>query len=86
MAIANSAFFITASAATYPYQGSEGVDFDANLSAWWRYKGTQILNIATEISSLDFGTFHSYPQSWGQSDNVLNWGTQWIKGTSLNLC
>ncbi|KAB5590762.1 mannan endo-1,4-beta-mannosidase A [Ceratobasidium theobromae] len=79
VALGDEGFYNQPSAATYPYQGSEGVDFDANLSAWWRYKGTQILNIATEISSLDFGTFHSYPQSWGQSDNVLNWGTQWIK-------
>ncbi|PPQ92323.1 hypothetical protein CVT25_008529 [Psilocybe cyanescens] len=50
------------SAPTYPYQGSEGVDFDANLA----------------VSSIDFGTFHSYPTGWGQGGNEQAWGTQWI--------
>ncbi|QRW06479.1 hypothetical protein RhiLY_05478 [Ceratobasidium sp. AG-Ba] len=48
----------------YPYLGSEGIDFDANL----------------QISSIDFGTFHSYPETWGQLLNAADWGTQWIKG------
>jgi len=48
--------------ALYPYQGAEGIDFVANLA----------------ISSLDFGTFHLYPESWGQSANSTGFGTQWI--------
>ncbi|KAF7296830.1 Glycoside hydrolase family 5 protein [Mycena indigotica] len=35
----------------YVYQGSAGVDFAANML----------------ISSLDFGTFHMYPDAWGHS-------------------
>ncbi|KAG8677989.1 hypothetical protein FRC08_018157, partial [Ceratobasidium sp. 394] len=31
------------------------------------------------ISTLDFGTFHAYPGSWGQSANATLWGVQWIK-------
>ncbi|CAE6472306.1 unnamed protein product [Rhizoctonia solani] len=53
----------TASGPNYPYQGGEGIDFDANL----------------KISTLDFGTFHSYPVSWGQSANATLWGVQWIR-------
>ncbi|KAG8690693.1 hypothetical protein FRC11_009748 [Ceratobasidium sp. 423] len=63
VAIGDEGFYNQPSAPTYPYQGSEGVDFDANL----------------KISSIDFGTFHSYPEHWGQGSNVVGWGTQWIK-------
>lgn len=62
VALGDEGFYNQPSAPTYPYQGSEGVDFDANLA----------------ISTLDFGTFHSYPESWGQSGNSQAWGTQWI--------
>ncbi|KAF8608969.1 glycoside hydrolase family 5 protein [Ceratobasidium sp. AG-I] len=63
VAIGDEGFYNQPSASTYPYQGSEGIDFDANL----------------KISSIDFGTFHSYPEGWGQSSNAVAWGTQWIK-------
>ncbi|PGH17847.1 hypothetical protein AJ80_04670 [Polytolypa hystricis UAMH7299] len=36
---------------SYPYQGAEGVDFEANL----------------QISTLDIGTVHMYPSHWGES-------------------
>jgi hypothetical protein len=36
----------------YVYDGGPGVDFDANL----------------KLPSIDFGTFHLYPEGWG---NVL---------------
>ncbi|KAH9479822.1 putative mannan endo-1,4-beta-mannosidase A [Psilocybe cubensis] len=62
VAVGDEGFYNQPSAPTYPYQGSEGVDFDANLS----------------VSSIDFGTFHSYPTSWGQGGNEQAWGTQWI--------
>ncbi|KAJ3879236.1 glycoside hydrolase [Lentinula edodes] len=48
----------------FVYQGyspSLGIDFAANLN----------------ISSLDFGTFHLYPDSWGEPANPF--GTQWIE-------
>ncbi|KIJ67924.1 glycoside hydrolase family 5 protein [Hydnomerulius pinastri MD-312] len=46
----------------YPYQGAEGIDFVANLA----------------ITTLDFGTFHLYPESWGESANATAWGQKWI--------
>ncbi|KAG8945048.1 hypothetical protein FRC03_001825 [Tulasnella sp. 419] len=49
---------------SYPYTAYEGLDFATNLA----------------ISSVDFGTFHLYPEHWGtesQSDPV-GWGKQWI--------
>ncbi|KAJ3993605.1 glycoside hydrolase, partial [Lentinula boryana] len=45
----------------FVYQPSLGIDFAANLN----------------ISTLDFGTFHLYPDSWGESANPF--GTQWIE-------
>ncbi|MDQ6708562.1 MAG: cellulase family glycosylhydrolase, partial [Acidobacteriota bacterium] len=41
------------------YNGSQGVDFDAILG----------------IPTIDFGTFHSYPENWGKD---AGWGLQWI--------
>ncbi|KZP21648.1 glycoside hydrolase family 5 protein [Athelia psychrophila] len=57
--------FINDSASDYPYQGNSiGIDFAANLA----------------ISSLDFGTFHLYPESWGETSNPSSsaWGSAWI--------
>ncbi|KAJ7839719.1 mannanase [Mycena olivaceomarginata] len=46
----------------YPYQGDTiGVDFAENM----------------EISTLDFGTFHMYPDNWGHSADDISWGNQW---------
>ncbi|EEY17826.1 mannan endo-1,4-beta-mannosidase [Verticillium alfalfae VaMs.102] len=45
---------------SYPYQFGEGTDFAKNLA----------------INTLDFGTFHLYPGSWGVS---YDWGNKWIK-------
>ncbi|KXN90624.1 Mannan endo-1,4-beta-mannosidase F [Leucoagaricus sp. SymC.cos] len=69
VAIGDEGFYNQPSAPTYPYQGSEGVDFDANLA----------------ISSIDFGTFHSYPTSWGQGGNEQAWGTQWIADHAASM-
>lgn len=44
---------------SYPYTVGEGIDFQANL----------------KISTLDFGTFHLYPSSWGETND---WGNAWI--------
>jgi len=45
---------------SYPYtQAAGGYDFVENLG----------------ISTLDFGTLHLYPDSWGQADS---WGNDWI--------
>ncbi|KDR77624.1 hypothetical protein GALMADRAFT_155465 [Galerina marginata CBS 339.88] len=45
---------------SYPYSGSIGIDWVTNL----------------KISSIDYGTVHLYPDSWGQS---LAWGNTWIQ-------
>ena len=44
---------------SYAYSGYEGVDFVKNLA----------------IPTLDYGTFHLYPDSWGYNDS---WGSEWI--------
>ncbi|KAF8658278.1 hypothetical protein AX16_002053 [Volvariella volvacea WC 439] len=62
VALGDEGFYNQPGAPTYPYQGGEGIDFEANLG----------------ISTLDFGTVHSYPEHWGQSSNIQGWGTQWI--------
>ena len=43
------------------YDSFNGVDFRANLA---------------DIDTLDYGTFHLYPELWGY-DYV--WGSRWIK-------
>ncbi|KIP03911.1 glycoside hydrolase family 5 protein [Phlebiopsis gigantea 11061_1 CR5-6] len=64
VAVGDEGFFNEPSNPSYPYQGGEGIDFNANLA----------------ISSIDFGTFHLYPESWGQSSDPSSsvWGSQWI--------
>ncbi|PSR90352.1 glycoside hydrolase superfamily [Coniella lustricola] len=53
------AAYISGDDGTSAYDGSSGVDFMANL----------------RISSLDYGTFHLYPDSWGYN---YSWGNEWI--------
>ena len=45
---------------SYAYSGAEGVDFIKNLG----------------ISTLDYGTFHMYPDQWGYN---FTWGNTWIE-------
>ncbi|KAJ6526490.1 CEL4a mannanase [Mycena vulgaris] len=59
--LGDEGFFNQPGSADYMYQGSAGIDFAANL----------------KISTIDFGTFHMYPEGWGES-NTVPWGTQWI--------
>lgn len=44
---------------TSAYDGSSGVDWVANL----------------QIPTLDYGTFHLYPEAWGYN---YSWGNEWI--------
>jgi mannan endo-1,4-beta-mannosidase len=60
--LGDEGFFNQPSSTSYPYQGGEGIDFNANLA----------------ISTLDFGTFHNYPEGWGESSDAETWGNQWI--------
>ncbi|KAG5732651.1 putative mannan endo-1,4-beta-mannosidase F [Termitomyces sp. T112] len=62
VAIGDEGFYNEPNGPNYPYQGSEGIDFSVNLA----------------IDTVDFGTFHAYPESWGQSANSTLWGVQWI--------
>ncbi|KAI0821629.1 mannanase [Trametes gibbosa] len=62
VAIGDEGFFNEPGNPSYPYQGSEGIDFNANLN----------------ISTIDFGTAHLYPGSWGQTTDPTGWGSQWI--------
>ncbi|KAF4955465.1 hypothetical protein FSARC_11832 [Fusarium sarcochroum] len=45
---------------SYPYQYGEGTNFTEHLT----------------IETLDFGTFHLYPNSWGTS---YEWGSDWVE-------
>ncbi|KAG9011517.1 hypothetical protein FRB90_007175 [Tulasnella sp. 427] len=47
---------------SYPYTYAEGPDFPTNLN----------------ISTVDFGTAHLYPYSWGETTDPVGWGTSWI--------
>ncbi|KAG9003239.1 hypothetical protein FRB93_011152 [Tulasnella sp. JGI-2019a] len=46
----------------YPYTYGIGTNFTADLA----------------ISSIDFGTFHLYPGSWGETADPVGWGNTWI--------
>ncbi|QRW21488.1 Cellulase (glycosyl hydrolase family 5 protein) [Rhizoctonia solani] len=61
--LGDEGFFNRPGHPSYPYQGGEGIDFDANL----------------QISTLDFGTAHAYPEHWGEANNITLWGVQWIR-------
>ncbi|KAK7438645.1 hypothetical protein VKT23_017978 [Stygiomarasmius scandens] len=50
-------------------RGGEGVDFDANLA----------------ISSIDFGTFHLYPETWGQLIDPAGFGNKWINDHATSM-
>ena len=49
-------------ASDYIYNGQSGMDFDKNL----------------QIDTIDFGTFHLYPQSWSEYP-IDAWGTNYIQ-------
>jgi mannan endo-1,4-beta-mannosidase len=60
VAIGDEGFFNDPGNPIFVYQGTLGIDFDVNLN----------------ISTLDFGTFHLYPDPWGEPYNPF--GMQWI--------
>eukprot|EP00644_Phytophthora_capsici_P017101 jgi/Phyca11/21472/fgenesh1_pg.PHYCAscaffold_96_\ len=56
--------FMNSDKSVYVYSGPSGVDFDQNLA----------------IKSIDYGTYHAYPDSWGVAESEhLAWGEKWIK-------
>ncbi|KAI0311987.1 glycoside hydrolase family 5 protein [Amylostereum chailletii] len=68
VAVGDEGFFNEPTNPSYPYQGSEGIDFNANLA----------------VSTIDFGTFHLYPGSWGVGSDPTGWGAQWITDHSTS--
>ncbi|KAK6524456.1 hypothetical protein TWF281_011364 [Arthrobotrys megalospora] len=60
VAVGDEGFMNVPGNGDYVYSGSPGVDNEA----------------LTALSSIDFGTFHMYPLSWGKT---WAWGTQWIQ-------
>jgi len=63
VAIGDEGWFEESNPPSYPYDPGVGIDFVKNLA----------------IETLDFGTFHSYPESWGETANESAWGVQWIQ-------
>jgi len=62
VALGDEGWFQEANPPTYPYAPGVGINFVNNL----------------QIGTLDFGTFHAYPESWGQAANETLWGVDWI--------
>ncbi|TFY63162.1 hypothetical protein EVJ58_g3416 [Rhodofomes roseus] len=65
VAVGDEGFYAIAGNSDYPYGGGEGIgiNFTANL----------------EIPTIDFGTAHLYPISWGETTDPIEWGVQWIE-------
>jgi len=59
VAVGDEGFFNRPGGAGEQYSGTDGVDHEAYLA----------------VDSIDFGTFHLYPESWGTG---LPWANQWI--------
>ncbi|KAI5791926.1 glycoside hydrolase superfamily [Geopyxis carbonaria] len=56
VSLGDEGFFNDPSAATYPYQGGEGIDWEANLA----------------IPDLDYATAHMYTEDWGMTNEWGN--------------
>ncbi|OMP85528.1 Mannan endo-1,4-beta-mannosidase A [Diplodia seriata] len=59
--IGDEGFGVSGGDGSYPYTQGEGNDYNKNL----------------EIDTLDYGTFHLYPDSWGQSNDPF--GSEWVE-------
>lgn len=60
VAVGDEGFYNWSGNEDWDYCGGEGVDFEKLIS----------------LDSIDFGTYHLYPDGWQRS---VEWGTQWIK-------
>ncbi|KAI9484800.1 glycoside hydrolase superfamily [Zychaea mexicana] len=58
--IGDEGFFNRAGESEYEYNGGTGMDFDATIA----------------LSSIDFGTFHMYPEHWTKDNE--EWPIKWI--------
>lgn len=59
VAVGDEGFYANTARSSWPYRVSDGVDHAALLA----------------IPEVDFGTYHLYPDHWGQT---VAWGTTWI--------
>lgn len=55
--------FLNRNSSRYGYGGNEGVDWERII----------------KIPTIDYGTYHLYPEKWGWKDDILNSGIEWIK-------
>jgi mannan endo-1,4-beta-mannosidase len=60
VSIGDEGFLNWGRSSDWPYNAVDGVDHEA----------------LTSLPDIDFGTFHLYPNGWGET---ISWGTQWIK-------
>jgi mannan endo-1,4-beta-mannosidase len=60
VSVGDEGFFNRPGASGEPYNGKDGVDHEAFLA----------------MDSIDFGTFHLYPEGWGTGPK---WGNKWIE-------
>ena len=58
--LGDEGWFCSGGDGSYAYSCAEGVDFEKNL----------------QVSTLDYGTFHQYPDQWGYN---YTWGNEWIQ-------
>ncbi|EGN99795.1 glycoside hydrolase family 5 protein [Serpula lacrymans var. lacrymans S7.3] len=61
--LGDEGWFNDANSTDYAYDGSQGIDFNANLA----------------VDTIDFGTFHVYPFTWGEDTDPIEFGTEWIE-------
>ncbi|KAH7920409.1 glycoside hydrolase family 5 protein [Leucogyrophana mollusca] len=62
--LGDEGWFNWANSTDYSYDGSQGIDFDANLA----------------IDTIDFGTFHLYPFTWDEeTPSAMAFGQEWIE-------
>lgn len=61
-ALGDEGFGLQPSSTDYPYS---------------TYEGDRWLEL-TSLPALDYGTYHLYPQGWGETADPVGWGTTWI--------
>ncbi|GAA4167888.1 hypothetical protein GCM10022287_02100 [Gryllotalpicola koreensis] len=62
VALGDEGFGLDKTSSDYPYGGYEGND-------WVKL---------TSLPAIDYGTFHLYPVTWGETADPVGWGTKWI--------
>ncbi|KAG8864506.1 hypothetical protein FRB96_005009 [Tulasnella sp. 330] len=58
--------------------GDEGFGMDGATDYVYSYGIGTNFTADLAVSSIDFGTFHSYPESWGETADPVGFGNTWI--------